>query len=181
MSEFRASYRYALALIGVAQEMKKLDEVDRDLKFIEKLTAGEREFTLFLKSPVITAEKKKRVLREILQGHVGEITMKFVDLLAAKSREGLLPEIIRQFARLRDDRLGIVNVSARTAVKFTPAQEETLVRQLEGVTKKRVRISYVVDPSIKGGFIVRHDDTVWDASVQNHLKVLRQRFIEGTA
>lgn len=181
MSEFRAAYRYALALIGVAQEMEKLDDVDRDLLFIEKLTKGSTEFNLFLKSPVVKEEKKKRILREILEGNVGDLTMKFVTLLASKSREQLLPEIIRQFARLRDDRLGILNVAAQTAVRFTPAQEENLVRQLEGATKKHIRITYNVDPSLKGGFIVQHDDTVWDASVRHQLEILRQRLVEGTA
>ena len=181
MTEARAAYRYALALIGVAQEMKKLDAVDRDLTFIEKLTRETREFYLFLKSPVITTEKKKRVLHEIIRGNVGDVTVKFVMLLASKGREELLPEIVRQFVRLRDERLGILNVEARSAVQFTTAQEESLARQLEKATMKRVRMRYVLDPSLKGGFIIQHEDTVWDASVRHQLEVMRQRLLEGTA
>jgi F-type H+-transporting ATPase subunit delta len=181
MSEFRASYRYALAMIGVAEELKKLDEVNKDFEFLEKLINQSDELRLFLKSPVVNAEKKKRLLAEIFQGKVNDSTMKFMILLASKGREGLLPEIIRQFYRLRDEHLGILNVMAKTAVKFTEAQEKQLVSQLEHVTKKKIRISYLVDPSLKGGFTVRHEDTVWDASVSHQLELLRQQFAEGTA
>src|SRR6266436_3797218 len=97
MSEYRAAYRYALALLGVAEEVKKLDAVSADISSLENLTRTSREFVVFLKSPVINSEKKRRLLKETLQGKVSEVTMKFVTLLAAKGREGLLAEIIKQF------------------------------------------------------------------------------------
>ena len=181
MSEFRAAYRYALALLGVAEEMKRLDDVSRDLTSIEKLTKELPEFLSFLRSPVVNSEKKKRTLTEILQGKVSDITQKFVLLLASKGREGLLPEIIRQFYKLRDERLGILHVTTRTAVAFKPEQEKQLINQLETATKKKVRLTYILDASLKGGFVVQHDDTVWDASVSRQLELLRERFVEGTA
>ena len=179
MSEFRAAYRYALALIGVAEEVNKLDDVNNDLTSLEKLIKDSKEFTLFLKSPVVNSEKKKRVLTEILQGKTSELTLKFVLLLAGKGREGLLPEIIQQFSKLRDERLGILRVTARSTVAFKPEQEKLLISQIETATKKSVRMSYVIDPALKGGFMVQHDDTVWDASVRHQLEVLWERFVEG--
>ena len=181
MSEYRAAYRYALALLGVAEELKKLDAVSADISSIEDLLKGSREFLVFLKSPVINREKKKRLLTEILHGKVSDVSSKFVALLAAKGREGLLPEIIRQFVKLRDARLGVLNVTARTAVAFKPQQERALIDQIEAATKKKVRLSFVIDPSLKGGFMVQHDDTVWDASVRHQLDVLRERLAEGAA
>ena len=177
MSDVRAAYRYATALLQVAEESKKLDEVSRDLSVIEKLTNDSREFRLFLKSPVVNSERKKRAFGEILNGKIGAVTEKFILLLTSKGREQLLPEVVRQFGKLRDLRLGILHVSARTAVAFSPDQEKRLTGQLENATKKKIRLSFVVDPSIKGGFTVQHDDTVWDASVRHQLEVLRERFV----
>lgn len=181
MSNSKAASRYALAFIGVAEEQKSLDAVGKDVLALEELLRASKEFSAFLKSPIVNKEKKKKVLAEILQKSVGEMTMKFVLILAAKGREELLPEILRQFNRLRDERQGILNVSARTAVKFTEAQERTLVGQIERATNKKVRISYALDPSLKGGFLVQHEDTVWDASVAHQLELLRERFATGTA
>ena len=181
MADSRAAYRYALAILSVAEETKKLDGVMKDLGFIENLSKESKEFYHFLRTPVINAEKKKRILTEILQQKVHEITMKFVLLLTAKGRLPLLPDIIQQFYQLRDKRLGILNVTTRTAVKFTPEQEIQLVNQLERATKKKIKMRYILDPSLKGGFTVQHDDTVWDASVRHQLEVLRQRFAAGVA
>ena len=181
MKESRASYRYALALLAVSEEAGQLEEVFRNLQFLEKLMKESREFYQFLKSPVISAQRKKTIASGILEGHVSAITLKFVILLVAKNREGILQDIVIQFYRLRDERLGILNVTTRSAIAFSDAQGQDLSRQLEHVTKKKVRITYILDPSLKGGFTVQHDDTVWDASVRHQLKVLRQRFVEGKA
>src|ERR1051325_7488669 len=115
MSEYRASYRYALALLGVAEEVKKLEEVSADMASLERLTKTSREFLVFLRSAVISVERKKALLKELLQGRVSDVTLKFVALLASKSRERLLPEIIKQFEKLRDDHMGILTVTLRTA------------------------------------------------------------------
>jgi F-type H+-transporting ATPase subunit delta len=181
MSTSKAASRYALAFIGVAEEQKSLDEVGRDVLSLERLLRESKEFAAFIKSPVVNKEKKRKVLAEILEKTVGTLTMKFILILAAKDREDILPEILHQFNRLRDERQGIVNVTARTAVKFSEAQERALVAQIERATKKKVRISYVLDASLKGGFLVQHEDTVWDASVAHQLELLRERFATGAA
>ena len=181
MSDIRSAYRYAIAIIGVAEETKCLDEVNRDFQFIEKMINEIREFSLFLKNPILNDLKKKQILTEILEKKVNALTFKFIMLLTTKDREGLLPEIIRQFYRLRDERIGILNVTARTTVKFTTSQEQELVRKLAAATKKQVRVNYIIDSSLKGGFTVKFDDTVWDASVVRQLDLLRQKFMESVS
>lgn len=181
MTDSKAATRYALAYLGVAEEQKALEAVARDVDTLDGFISQSHEFKAFLKSPVVNREKKRKVLEEVLQNSVGELTRKFVLILAAKGREEILPEILRQFRRLRDERQGILNVSARTAVKFSESQERALVDKIEHATNKKVRITYALDPSLKGGFLVQHEDTVWDASVRHQLELLRQRFAAGMA
>jgi len=181
MSNSRIAYRYALAVLGVAEETQKLDVVFTDFGLIEKLLTEVREFSLFLKSPVIKSLKKKRVLTELLKPRVSELTLAFVLLLTSKDRENLLLDVIRAFYKLRDKKLGILQVTTHTAVPFALAQKEQLVSKLTAVTKKNVKIEYVVDSSLRGGFTVQFEDTVWDASVKRQLELIEQRFIEGIA
>jgi F-type H+-transporting ATPase subunit delta len=112
---------------------------------------------------------------------VGPLTLKFVLLLASKGRELLLPGILRQFTILRDKRLGILNITVRTAVAFTPEEEASLVKQLEQTTGKKARMMWVLDRSLIGGFVVELEDTVWDASVRHQLEALKIRLVEGAA
>ncbi|HUL44191.1 MAG TPA: ATP synthase F1 subunit delta [Bacteroidota bacterium] len=179
MSNIRAAERYASAALSVAEELKSVDEVSNDFAFIEKMHREIPDFRIFLKSPVVNKEKKARVFAQLLGGKVSLFTEKFVLLLASKGRENILPEIIRQFYDQRDKQRGILHVRARVAVKFSDAQHRALVHQIETATKKTPRIEYVLDPSLKGGFIVQHEDTVWDASVRHQLDILRRRFAEG--
>ncbi|MBI1803622.1 MAG: ATP synthase F1 subunit delta [Ignavibacteriae bacterium] len=176
MIESRAAQRYARALIGIAEEMKKIDEVSNDFACIEKLMRESNDFFLFVKSPVVSKQKKKTVFAELFKTKFSDVTMKFILLLTSKGREGLLPDIIQQFYKLRDERMGILNVTARTVVAMNKTQEEQLIRSIQDLTKKKVRIKRVADPSLIGGFTVQYDDTVLDASVKRQLEILRERF-----
>jgi len=176
MIESRAAHRYALALIEIAEEQKKVSEVSNDLVFIEKLLDGSPDLVLFFKSPVVNTLKKKNAFTELFGKRVSELTMKFILLLTSKDREALLPDIIRQFYRLRDERMGILNVVARTVIDLTKEQEEHLVGRIQDLTKKKVHLTHERDASLIGGFTVQYDDTVLDASVKHQFEVLRERF-----
>jgi F-type H+-transporting ATPase subunit delta len=181
MVESRAAYRYALALIGLAEEVKQLDAVSKDIQDLEKLIASSRELVLFLKSPVVNREKKKTVLAELFKGKVSDLTFQFIKLLATKDRETLLPEIIVQYGRLLDIKRGIIPVTVRTASAFSKEQELQLAERLNTMTKKTPRMKFVQDASLLGGFAVQYDDTVWDGSVLRQLELLKKRFILGTS
>jgi F-type H+-transporting ATPase subunit delta len=180
MSKVRTAQRYSKAMIDLGAEMNNLDTIFRDFELLDSILQSSRDFKLFLKNPVLSSEKKKRVLTDILKDKVSEVTMKFVILLVKKNREGILAEIIHEFNRLRDVKLGILNVNVKTAIPFSSSQQDHLVRQLGSVTKMKVKVKYEIDQTLKGGFKVQYYDTVWDASVQHQLNLLRKRFAEGT-
>jgi len=181
MSEYRAAHRYALAMIGVAEERNEVDQVGNDCRHLERLISRSRDFLLFLQSPVIKAQKKRRILDELLRGRVGDTMLRFLFFLVSRGREGLVPQILTEFFRLRDKRMGVVNVTASVAVPMTPAQEQRLIERLEQTTKKTVRMKYILDASLRAGFTVRLEDTVWDASVRHELENLRRRLSGGSA
>jgi len=181
MSNSRAANRYAKAILSIAEEQNNLDLISRDFEFIDEMTKEVKEFVLFLRNPIISSEKKKRILMEILQSKISDTMMRFILLLVSKNREGILPEIIDHFYRLRDEKLGILNVVARTTTELTTSQAEQLHQRLEQVTNKKVKIKYILDKSLKGGFTIQFNDTVWDASVRHQLDLLRKNFLEGAA
>jgi F-type H+-transporting ATPase subunit delta len=179
MRHIRASTRYATALLAVAVERNELDAVAKDVDFLERTISGSPDFAAFLRSPVINKEMKKKALREVLSGRTGETFSSFCLLLAAKDRESLLPEIVRQFHRLRDERLGILNVTARSAAEFSPEQKARLGEQIGRVTGKKAVLTVERDASLIGGFTVQYEDTVWDASVRRQLELMRARLVGG--
>jgi F-type H+-transporting ATPase subunit delta len=179
MSQTRAAIRYATALLGVAVERSELDAVAIDVDFLGRSIQASPDLAVFLRSPVINKSRKAKALRELLSGRTGETVAAFVLLLASKGREPLLAEIIRQFRRLKDERLGILNVTARSAAEFSPEQKADLGAQIGKTTGKKVLLTVERDPSLIGGFTVQFEDTVWDASVRRQLELLRVRLVTG--
>ncbi len=179
MADIRVARRYALALIDLAEEASQLDTVRKDMELVLQTVKRSRDLQLFLESPIIREDKKKQILSELFKGKISAMTTKFLELLAEKNREGLLPEIIGQFRELHNERLGIVEVLVTSAVKLTKTQQQELERQLEQYTNKKVTAKYGIDPVLKGGFVARIGDTVLDASVKRQLELLREKFVSA--
>jgi F-type H+-transporting ATPase subunit delta len=105
----------------------------------------------------------------------------FLQLLAQKGRESVLSEIIEEYFKLNDERLGIVNVRLSAAVELTKEQNDSLVKYFESATQKKIQIHAELDKNLIGGFTARVGDTVFDGSVRRQLELLRQRFVEHDA
>jgi F-type H+-transporting ATPase subunit delta len=179
MKNVRVARRYATALMTAANEQKSIDATAADLGLVGDLLRGSRELRLLISSPVVSPAKKKAVFKEVLQKRIAAETLRFIHLLIAKGRESILPDVIEQFENLRDAKYGIVNVDVRSAVEFTAPQEKGLQAQLEKYTRRKVRVRFALDTSIRGGLVVKIGDTVLDASVRHQLELLRERFVSG--
>ncbi len=180
MKNARVARRYAIALMTVAEETKTLDVMTRDLSLIDQTLKNSRELRVLLQSPVVSAAKKKDILKEVFGPRVGKETMAFVNLMTAKNRESILADVVHEFHLLRDERLGIVTVDVRAAVELTQPQEQSLQKQLESYTGKKVRVQFSLDKAIQGGIVIKIGDTILDASVRRQLELLRERLTAGS-
>jgi len=181
MKSTRVARRYAMAWLTEADALGVLDAVSKDVDLLEKMIGASRDFRVFLSSPVISAAKKSAVVRDLLGNRVSAETTSFILLLMKKRREDLLPEIVEQFAAIRDERLGIVNVQVTSAVEFGGSQKDLLHKKLEKYTGKNVRMHTALDKALKGGLLIQIGDTVLDASIRHQLEMLKNRFLAGTS
>lgn len=179
MANVRVARRYAEALMSGAAERRLLDTIAADLESLSQTLQASREFELFLRSPVISKEKKRTVLEEMFARKLHEVTVSFLKLLAEKGREDLLRDILTECFRLRDEQLGIVGVEIKAAGELTKEQTQQIQKKFEGLTQKNVRLAFSIDKQLKGGFLARVGDTVFDGSVKRQLELLRERFAEG--
>jgi F-type H+-transporting ATPase subunit delta len=179
MRNVRVARRYARALMATVTDSGQVDATSRDLESIGSTLKASRDLRLLLASPVVTPVKKTKIIRGLFGGKVGAHTLAFLGLLIEKHREGHLSEIVEQFGQLHDEAEGIMTVEVKSAVELPAPQRETLHKEMERLTGKKVRLQFSIEPSIRGGLVVRVGDTVRDASVQRQLEILRTRFIEG--
>ena len=180
MISSKITRRFALALMELAEEQKQVDRIVQDLEFLLQTARGSKDFALFLRTPVVKKEKKKSVIRELFGGKLSPLSLDFLMLLCEKGREEILVQMITQFFMLRDDRLGIVTLDLKAASELSKDQIDRIQKRFEGITRKEVRVSFNLDALVKGGFIARVGDTVYDGSVRHQLELMRERFLEGT-
>ncbi len=171
--------RYAQALQEEAEQNHQIEPVDADMELIRATMEGSRDLVLLFESPVISREKKERVLRQLFEPRLQPLTLRFLLLLVEKQRENLFPAVVQAYRDLRDRQMGLVEARARTAMPLGPAEAQKLTRALEQMTGQRVRLQVEEDPSILGGLVVRLGDTVYDGSVRHQLENLREQMEHG--
>ena len=173
-----AANRYATALIDVLFPDKA--EVGlQQLQGFAALLKEQPDSRRFLENPTIAGGRRNRLLKEISAalGFDRRIA-NFISILADRNRLPILNEIIAEYQRLLDKRLGIVRARVTAARALDSAQQYEVARTLEDVTGRRVRMEVAVDPSLIGGMIAQVGSTIYDGSVRQQLEAFKIRLVE---
>lgn len=180
LSEGRVARRYAGALFAAARRLGRVAEVDADLQSILEARRDSPAFRQVLESPLIPAERKKRIMERALSG-VEPLTRAFMDLLISKRRTDALPAIREEYRRFADEAAGIARVHVTVAAPITESELAQLRAALETQCGRRVELNVRVEPAVLGGVIVRIGDTVWDGSVRGALETMKEEMLAESA
>jgi len=180
MSLKRVAVRYAEALIELAREQRKLEQIKQDMDLFRSLTRNE-EFFHMLKSPVITNAKKETIVRQLLSDKVDELSLRFLNLLIQKERSDILPDIAQDFQGSYMEIMGISKVRVIAREKISQGSIDKLVGKLKevGLVKDKVEIEQEQNEEVIGGFTVVVDDYIYNASVNKQLLDLKRDFSEN--
>lgn len=173
------SKRYAEALLDLAIEMKNLDKIRDDMENIIKLCDSDREFKLFLRSPVIRPDMKITVLTRIFKGKVEDLTMKFIELIARHRREPILEQIANQFITLYKKHNNIITTYLTTATRISEDIKKMIIKLMEDQTKGNIELNEEIDEQLLGGFVLRFEDKQFDSSLRNRINQLKKEFEEN--
>lgn len=179
MRDIRIAKPYAQALYDAAAEQDTLDRIVDDANQIINLAQESEDFEGFLTNPILSPQFKSEMFQQLLSESVHPLTLNFLLLLASKQRERFLVAILQAFLELVDLKAGRVVAQVTSAVPLSDAQQASLVRQLSDYSGAEVRLDLSEDSDIKGGIVVRLDDTVFDGSVTTQLQRLRSLLARG--
>ena len=167
--------RYARALNEDAAQKNAVKNVDDDIAMIQESLAGSPELRRFFSDPMINSDKKESVISALFEKKVHKITYAFLQLLAKKRREDILPDILQAYTDLRNEQSGIIEALVRVAYPLNDKEESKVKDSIEALTGKQVSLKTEVDASIMGGIIIRVGDMVYDGSVKHQLNTLKDR------
>jgi F-type H+-transporting ATPase subunit delta len=130
-----------------------------------------------LMSPRIPKSEKARFLGAALKDTPRDFVL-WLQALVKRGRQGILREVASEYLALVDEKMNRVRASVTLArqpdEKLRKTIEENLGRQLD----KQVIATYLVEPDILGGAIIRVGDRVLDGSVRRRMTKLRRQLLK---
>lgn len=161
--------RYAKSLLELATESSQLDVVRADMKSVEKLCGENREFVLFLESPVIKTDKKVEVINEVFKGKLSALTLSFLLLITNKHRESLIPQIASAFDEQYKLNKNIFTAVVTSATGLDKSTREKVLNLITTQLKGEVELVEKTDPNTIGGFVLKVGDKQIDKTVHRQL------------
>ncbi len=177
MQNLRLSQRYAKSLIDLATEMNLLEPVHDDIALLQSVCEQSREFIMMLKSPIISDDKKNKIIDAITKDKISKLTQTFIKLLSSKNRESNLPDIISSFIEQYNKMKGIHKVKLTTATPVTQEVKNSFIQKIKSdAAIKNINLESIVDERLIGGFVLEMDGKLIDASILRDLNDVKKQF-----
>lgn len=173
MNDSKIPVRYARALFESAVSQNLLDRVLDDMMYLAEICRTE-DVRELLRSPIIPPSKKKNIIHKLFEKELHPLTLSLVDLMIKNGREAYLPAITRIF---RDETLkyhGITEPDLVTALPVNDKIKDEITSFIAGKFNTKVRLKESVDPEIIGGFVLKINDYLVDASIRTRLRKIRK-------
>ena len=170
---------YAETLFELADRGDALDSYAEALETVARLIEESPKFQLFLETPRIDDEDRKRVVRDALGDALPKHVVNFVLVTIDKRRQRLLRSISTEYAALLDERMGREHVQVAVARPVDDSTRQMITDRLSAALGKEAIPHIRVQPEIIGGLVVRTGDTIYDGSIRRRLDGMRRRLLRA--
>lgn len=173
-----ASYasRYAGAFADVILEAHlNAKDVQRQLADFGAAWHESREMREFFLDPSFPVEQKVAFLDK-LNAKLGmaQQTRNFIAVLIRNNRIFGFDDVVAEFRREINRRLGIFEAKVTSARKLDEPERKELEQEIAALTGGEVEAQFEEDSSLLGGVVVQVGSTVYDGSVRGQLDRLRE-------
>lgn len=163
-----ARLEYAKAVFMLAEEENSCEKTLFDLRTaVAAIKENENYFEL-LDTPALPKEEKLKLVDEAFSS-LSEHVLNTIKILCEKRMSRTLPDILKEYEALYDEKFGILRVEAVSARKMTDSQISALKEKLEKEKNKTVIIKNTVNPEILGGLKLRFSGLQLDGSLKTRL------------
>jgi len=168
--------RYASALFELAQDLGVVSAVEADLEALGPAIAESDDLSALIRNPQISRDAAGRAVEGVagVLG-LGEVTRKFLGVLAAGRRLSALPDILRAFSAIAAAARGEVTAQVTSAHPLSDDQLAALSGKLAAREGKAIKLKTSVDPELLGGLVVRIGSQQIDSSIRTRLNSLAQK------
>jgi F-type H+-transporting ATPase subunit delta len=139
------------------------------------------KFDAVLASVLVSPEEKSAVIERTVAGRLTPLTVHFLKVVAQHGRLDCLRAIRRQAHVLWDRRRNRIRVELTTAAPLSPEMVRQIVESIRAKLGGEPVLEQKTDPELIGGVVLRVGDVVYDGSIANQLRNLRQNVHQRSA
>ena len=159
--------KYYNTLFSLCVKHDNLDLVANELKFVKYLLRRESCFRLLFDSKKLTDKNKCLIIRDTLN-EFHDIVLEFLCIIIVNKKTKSLMEIINKFLNLANKELSKHKIEVYTADKIPTKDLEKLFQSLN------FEIETKIDKSLIGGIKIKHENKIFDNSIQYQLNQLKK-------
>ncbi len=172
--------RYARALADVVARTGNYRAVLGELDQFATAYRESAELRAVFETPAVNLTQKIKVVEAIAARlRVSPLTTNFLRVLVTNYRMAMLEEIRGGFAKIANERMGIVQVKVFSAAGLLQPEKQALRARFLEITRQQVELEFHEDPELVGGVLAQIRSTVYDGSIRGHLERIRQRLVAG--
>lgn len=177
MSNSMVAKRYALALFQLANEHQILEQVEDELRVVKTVLSNNPEMSAVLKSPKLSNEKKKEILKEAFAS-VSTYVVNTLMILIDRHRNDQITDMADHFIALANEERGVAEAKVYSTRPLTDSEREALSASFaKKVGKKSLRIENIVDTNLLGGIKLRIGNRIFDGSLRGKLDRLERKLL----
>jgi F-type H+-transporting ATPase subunit delta len=173
---------YAKALLGALESTGQTESAMQELEsLIVDCLDNLPQFEATLASLRVPHEDKVALLDKAFHGRMNPVLLSFLKVTSQHGRLDCLRAIFRAAQRLLAEMQGRVEVHVATATEIDDDLELQIAGTLQTALGRQVDLETEVQADLIGGMVVRIGDSVYDASVVNELRRLRDGVLTSTS
>ncbi|MBD1906051.1 ATP synthase F1 subunit delta [Funiculus sociatus GB2-A5] len=162
---------YAEALMSLAQSQNQVDRFGEDVRSLLSLLDSSPDLQEFLGNPVLSAENKKAVLRQIAGDGLHPTILNFLMLLVDRRRIIFVGGVLQHFQALLRKLNQTVLAEVTSAVELNDAQRQAISEKVKAISgAHQVELATKLNPELIGGVIIKVGSQVIDTSLRGQLR-----------
>jgi F-type H+-transporting ATPase subunit delta len=162
----------AESLFSLSEVFGLEERVGEELVAISRALKEKSELKDLLDSEKVEFEKKRNILKKLFAGKVSAQTLSFISLLCELGESRKIDSLAIEYQKVLKERMERL-AEVRIPFPLESPEKEKLEEKVKEVVGEDVRVRFVVDESILGGFKLRIGDKLIDASLRTQLEKIK--------
>jgi len=173
-TNFYIAQKYAISYFmskgeNIEDKKKNFDEV------IDKINKN----LFYLSNPSISLDVKKQVIEKILGPYKNKQIASLLFIMIKNKRINLIKEVYKRFNAMYFDWKNMIEVDVISRHELTDKDKEIISSIFLKLTSKKPYIKVWKDDSIIGGFIIKWDDKIIDATINKKINLIVENTLKG--